>query len=139
LFRKAARVCAEEARSFLDLVGIGRLAENIAGHMSYGDQKRLELAMVMALQPSLLLFDEPTAGVERSARRELVTLIKDLCDKHALTLLFCEHDMDAVFSIADRITVLHQGAILAEGSPEEIQRDPMVRSIYLGSEHGSAA
>jgi len=139
LLRKASGVCVDEARSYLELVGLTHLAGAIAGEISYGDQKRLELAMVMSLEPSLLLFDEPTAGVENQARRELVALIKDLCARKALTLLFCEHDMDAVFSIADRITVLHQGRVLTEGTPEEIQNNPKVREIYLGSSHGRAA
>jgi branched-chain amino acid transport system ATP-binding protein len=94
---------------------------------------------VMALEPQLLLLDEPTAGVELNTRRELVALIKDLCTRKQLTLLFCEHDMDAVFSIADQITVLHQGQILAEGTPGEISNNPKVREIYLGAEHGRVA
>ncbi len=139
LFRPARNVCADEAHEFLDLVKIAPLAGREAGLMSYGDQKRLELAMVMALEPTLLLLDEPTAGVELNTRRELVALIKDLCVRKSLTLLFCEHDMDAVFAIADTITVLHQGQILAQGAPGEIQDNPRVREIYLGHAHVRAA
>jgi branched-chain amino acid transport system ATP-binding protein len=139
LLRNAAGVLRDEAFTLLDMVGIRALAERTAGLLSYGDQKRLELAMVMALEPQLLLLDEPTAGVELNTRRELVALIKDLCTRKQLTLLFCEHDMDAVFSIADQITVLHQGQILAEGPPGEISNNPKVREIYLGAEHGRVA
>lgn len=139
LFRAADRVCTDEALALLDLVGIAPLAKREAGLISYGDQKRLELAMVMGLEPTLLLLDEPTAGVEINTRREIVALIKELCVRKSLTLLFCEHDMDAVFAIADVITVLHQGQILAQGSPDEIQNSPRVREIYLGHAHGRAA
>jgi branched-chain amino acid transport system ATP-binding protein len=107
--------------------------------LSYGDKKRLELAMTLALRPKLLLLDEPTAGVELQTRRELVMLVRNLCNQQKLTLLFCEHDMDAVFSIADRITVMHQGRILTEGSPQEVAHDAAVRSIYLGASHEANA
>lgn len=139
LFRDASRVCIDEAMALLDLVGVAPLAKRPAGLISYGDQKRVELAMAMALEPVLLLLDEPTAGVELNTRRELVSLIKQLCASKGLALLFCEHDMDAVFAIADRVTVMHQGRILAEGTPDEIQRDTRVREIYLGAGHGRAA
>jgi branched-chain amino acid transport system ATP-binding protein len=136
LLRNSKRIEVEEALGFLDRVGMRALAHRPAGLMSYGDQKRVELAMVMALQPRLLLLDEPTAGVDVNTRRELVGLIKELCASGGLSLLFCEHDMDAVFSIADRITVMHQGRVLTEGTPEEVQNDPLVRAIYLGAGHG---
>lgn len=139
LLSRSARIDVDEARSFLDLVGIGELASRVAALLSYGDQKRLELAMTLALRPKLLLLDEPTAGVELQTRRELVRLIRDLCTQQHLTLLFCEHDMDAVFSIADRITVMHQGRVLAEGRPDEVERDARVRDVYLGTGHGAAA
>ena len=139
LLRGAAGVLRDEALGLLDMVGIRDLAFRPAGLLSYGDQKRLELAMVMALEPRLLLLDEPTAGVELNTRRELVALIKDLCARQRLTLLFCEHDMDAVFSIADKITVLHQGQVLAEGAPDDISGHPDVREIYLGRAHGGPA
>ena len=137
LFRPANRVCVDEAFALLELVNLGGLAEQAAGLLSYGDQKRLELAMVMGLQPSLLLLDEPTAGVELNTRRELVRLIRELCVTKGLTLLFCEHDMDAVFAIADVVTVLHQGRVLAQGTPAEIQANQQVREIYLGHSQGA--
>ena len=139
LLSRSAAFDVEEAQSFLELVGIGNAGARAASLLSYGDKKRLELAMTLALRPKLLLLDEPTAGVELQTRRELVILIRDLCTQQNLTLLFCEHDMDAVFSIADRITVMHQGRILAEGPREEIARDASVRSVYLGVGHGISA
>ena len=139
LWRRAAGVDVAEAHACLAGVGIDRLANEPAANLSYGDQKRLELAIALALRPKVLLLDEPTAGVEAKTRRELVDLIKRLCTEQNLTLLFCEHDMDAVFSIADRITVLHQGQVLAEGSPDDIQRNDRVRSVYLGTGHVTVA
>jgi branched-chain amino acid transport system ATP-binding protein len=132
LFRSAARADREEALTALRDVGLLDRASAIGGELSYGDQKRLELAIALALKPSLLLLDEPTAGIESNTRREIVDLVKRLCAEHAMTLLFCEHDMEAVFAIADRITVLHQGAVLAEGVPDEIRSNLRVRAIYLG-------
>ena len=133
LWRRAAPVDREEARALLDSVGLLPRAGEVAGTLAYGDQKRLELSLVLALQPRLLLLDEPTAGVELQTRRDLVALIRRLCDTHQLTLLFCEHDMDAVFSIADRITVMHQGRVLTEGDAAAIRADPQVRAVYLGA------
>ncbi len=137
LYRKSEEIDVDEALEFLRLVGIADLASKTATRLSYGDQKRLELAMVLAMRPKLLLLDEPTAGVELQSRRELVMLIRSLCTQQNLTVLFCEHDMDAVFSIADRITVLHQGRILVEGRPDEVEHDQTVRSVYLGTIDGA--
>lgn len=135
VWQRSGKVDREEALDCLATVGIDRFADEHGANMSYGDQKRLELAIALALKPKVLLLDEPTAGVEAQTRRSLVELIMRLCAEQKLTLLFCEHDMDAVFRIADRITVLHQGQVLAEGTPEDIQSDPRVRSVYLGSSH----
>ena len=135
LLRRASRVDRDEALACLSAVGIEQLAATTGATLSYGDQKRLELAIALALAPKVLLLDEPTAGVEAQTRRDLIDLIKRLCTEQSLTLLFCEHDMDAVFNIADRITVLHQGRVLAEGTPGEIQANAEVRRIYLGAGH----
>jgi branched-chain amino acid transport system ATP-binding protein len=137
LLRAATRHCRAEAEAVLADVGLDAIAGRESGLLSYGDQKRLELAMALALEPKVLLLDEPTAGMEAGTRREMVALVRRICSDRGLTLLFCEHDMDAVFSIADSITVLHQGRVLTEGAPEDVRRDPQVRSIYLGSRHGA--
>jgi branched-chain amino acid transport system ATP-binding protein len=133
LWRRAGATDVGEAQQLLEDVGLGRADGSPSGLLSYGDQKRLELAIALAMRPMLLLLDEPTAGMEATARRDIVGLIRRLCEERALTLLFCEHDMDAVFSIADRITVLHQGRVLTEGTPEEVRNNQEVRTLYLGT------
>jgi len=133
LWRRARSTDVEEAERLLQDVGLGRSGGGPSGLLSYGDQKRLELAIALAMRPMLLLLDEPTAGMEATARRDIVALVRRLCEEHALTLLFCEHDMDAVFSIADRITVLHQGQVLTEGTPEDVRNNQQVRTLYLGT------
>jgi branched-chain amino acid transport system ATP-binding protein len=132
LFGDATRADREQALATLQDVDLRDRASTISGELSYGDQKRLELAIALALKPNLLLLDEPTAGIESNTRRQMIELVKRLCADHEMTLLFCEHDMEAVFALADRITVLHQGAVFAEGAPNEIRRDRAVRDIYLG-------
>jgi branched-chain amino acid transport system ATP-binding protein len=139
LFRAAAETDIDAAMAVLRGVGLEHVADRESGLLSYGDQKRLELALTLAMEPQVLLLDEPTAGMESRTRHEMVDLVRRICTERRLTLLFCEHDMDAVFSIADVITVLHQGQVLAEGSPDEVRRSEEVRAIYLGSRHGSAA
>ncbi len=122
----------DEAMSLLQDVGLQDQSERIAGTLSYGDRKRLELAMVLALEPVLLLFDEPVAGVAARERWLMVDLINRLCQERGLTLLFTEHDMGVVGALADWVTVLHRGSLLAEGSAEEIRTREDVRRVYLG-------
>jgi len=133
LFGSARFTDVEEALGFLGEVGLERQPGRVAGQLSYGDQKRLELALALAAKPQVLLLDEPTAGMEAGARRGIVDLVQRLCAEHALTLLFCEHDMDSVFRLADSITVAHEGRILFEGSAEDVIANEEVRAIYLGS------
>jgi len=133
IVRRASNTDASEAAGLLDSVGLGGSTEGPSGLLSYGDQKRLELAIALAMRPRLLLLDEPTAGMESAARRDIVVLVRRLCEEHDLTLLFCEHDMDSVFSIADRIIVLHQGRVLTEGAPADVRNNGEVRSLYLGT------
>jgi branched-chain amino acid transport system ATP-binding protein len=139
LFRVAATTDVDEASAVLARVGLNCITRIESGLLSYGDQKRLELAIALAMRPSTLLLDEPTAGMESRTRHEMVDLVRRTCAEQGLSLLFCEHDMDAVFSIADTITVLHQGRILAEGSPNEVRASPEVRTIYLGNRYGTVA
>jgi branched-chain amino acid transport system ATP-binding protein len=98
--------------------------------LAYGQQRALEVALALAGQPNILLLDEPTAGMSPAETAEIIALIKSL--PAALTILIVEHDMDVVFSLADRITVLHYGQIISEGSPAEVRADPQVQEIYLG-------
>ena len=102
------------------------------GELAYGDLKRLELAVALANQPKLLLMDEPTAGMAPRERIELMRLTARIAREQSIGVLFTEHDMDVVFEHADRILVLNRGTLIAEGSPEEVRRNPQVRAIYLG-------
>jgi branched-chain amino acid transport system ATP-binding protein len=104
----------------------------ISGHLPYGDQRRLEIGIALANKPRLLLLDEPTAGMSPEETRSTVGLVEHLVRERKLTLLFIEHDMDVVFSISDRIFVLHQGAMIAKGPPKEVARNQDVINAYLG-------
>lgn len=116
-------------------VGLQQFENRMAEAISHGDRKRLELAMVLALEPELLLLDEPTAGMGMAERKGLIDLVERVVKERGLTLLFVEHDIDVVFRIADRITVMNRGRIFAEGSPGEIANNREVQEIYLGSRH----
>jgi branched-chain amino acid transport system ATP-binding protein len=122
----------EETAVLLASIGLDRQAEAIAGTLSYGNQKQLELGIALASDPMVLLLDEPTAGMSASETHETMQLLQRIAGERGLTLLFTEHDMDVVFAIAEKIAVLHQGRILAEGRPDEVRRDPEVRRVYLG-------
>jgi len=117
----------------LEEVGLGDLANLIAGQLSHGDQRRLEIALALTTEPCLLILDEPTAGMNPRERKKALELLGSLAKSGRLTLLIIEHDMDVVFSLADRIVVLNQGSLLAEGSPDEIRKNPRVLDIYLGA------
>ena len=126
------RFAKEEAGRLLELVGMGGYAERPCGELAYGDLKRLELAIALANQPKLLLMDEPTAGMAPRERIELMRLTAQIARQQSIGVLFTEHDMDVVFEHADRILVLNRGTLIAEGTPEEVRRNPQVRAIYLG-------
>ena len=133
-FRSAKRIQEIQDETWLILKEIELVdqAEVISGHMPYGDQRRLEIGIALANRPSLLLLDEPTAGMSPEETRSTVRLIERLIKERKMTLLVIEHDMDVVFSISNRIYVLHQGALIAEGSPEEVAKNQDVISAYLG-------
>ena len=116
----------------LELVDLSGETQGIAGELAYGKQKQLELAIALAANPQMLLLDEPTAGMSPSETTESIQLINNIAESRSLTLLFTEHDMSVVFSIADRISVLHHGQILASGSPDEVRNDSEVKKVYLG-------
>jgi len=109
------------------------LAFRRAADISYGDQRRLDLALALIGRPKILLLDEPAAGLSIKESLELANCLKDLAARWGVTVLLVEHDMEVVFSICDRITVLHLGAILAEGTPDQIRGIPEVVTAYLGS------
>jgi branched-chain amino acid transport system ATP-binding protein len=132
LWSSVPRLAQVEANDLLELVGMGAHAERPCGELAYGDLKRLELAIALANRPTLLLMDEPTAGMAPSERIELMRLTASIARERSIGVLFTEHDMDVVFEHADRILVLNRGTLIAEGSPEEVRRNPEVRAIYLG-------
>ncbi len=116
----------------LERVGLVEQADRGASVLAYGDVKRLELAMALAGRPALLLMDEPTAGMAQAERGALMALVRRLATQSGVGVLFTEHDMAAVFGVADRILVLHRGQLIAEGDAARIQSDPVVRDVYLG-------
>ena len=122
-----------EADGILDQVGMLDQGERPCGVLAYGDLKRVELAMALANQPRLLLMDEPTAGMAPKERVALMELAAGLARAHKIAVLFTEHDMDVVFSQADRIVVLDRGQLIAGGTPQEVRANANVRAVYLGS------
>ena len=125
----------EEAMALLRSIGLVEQRDTVAGTLSYGNQKQLELGLALASDPALLLLDEPTAGMSASETHDTIALIERIAGERALTLLFTEHDMEVVFGISHRIFVLHQGQLIASGTPDEIRADPEVRRVYLGDRH----
>jgi branched-chain amino acid transport system ATP-binding protein len=124
-----------EADALLEQVGMIDQAERICGVLAYGDLKRVELAMALANQPRLLLMDEPTAGMAPKERVALMELTARLARAQQIAVLFTEHDMDVVFSQADRIIVLDRGRLIAGGLPAEVRANPDVQAVYLGGGH----
>jgi branched-chain amino acid transport system ATP-binding protein len=129
---RADALYRDDTAALLDSIGLVGQERTVAGTLSYGNQKQLELGLALASGPALLLLDEPTAGMSATETHETIRLLERIAAERALTLLFTEHDMDVVFSIAQKIAVLHQGRIIAEGRPEEVRGDPEVRRVYLG-------
>ncbi len=130
-------VLIERAVEALARVGLERRRDDNAGHMSHGEHRQLEIAMALATGPSALLLDEPTAGMGPEESVRMVEIIRSLKADHAILLI--EHDMDAVFALADRITVLVYGRIIASGPPHAIRADAEVRKAYLGDEDSDHA
>jgi len=128
----ASRQHVDHASSLLADVGLAEQSERLASELAYGDLKRLELAVALAGKPRLLLLDEPTAGMAASERLDSIRTVHRIAKQLGLTVVFTEHDMQVVFSVADRISVLHQGAIIADDAPEAIRRSPQVQQVYLG-------
>jgi branched-chain amino acid transport system ATP-binding protein len=134
LFRPAQNIAVEETRSILESMGLSSKEKSIAGSLSHGDQKILEIAIALGNEPELLILDEPTAGMSPEETSATMELIKRLAQMRGLTILFCEHDMDIVFSIAKSIMVMHQGRTLIQGRPEEVRKNSFVQEAYLGIE-----
>jgi branched-chain amino acid transport system ATP-binding protein len=132
LFSRVQGMFAEDTYGVLESVGLADKAQTVSGFMSHGNQKQLELGIALASEPQLLLLDEPTAGMSATETRETIKLVERITRERGLTLLFTEHDMEVVFSIAQNISVLHQGRLIAQGAPADVRSDPEVRRVYLG-------
>ena len=123
---------SEAALAVLARTGLSDLAETATGVLAHGDVKRVDLAIALAGAPSVLLLDEPTAGMPLAERRDLMTLVAALATAENLAVLFTEHDMDVVFGHAQRVLVMHRGRVIASGDPAAVRADPTVRAVYLG-------
>jgi branched-chain amino acid transport system ATP-binding protein len=128
----ARRMERDRAQELLTLVGLTGGHDRSARTLSHGDKKRLELAIALASRPRLLLLDEPTAGMAAQERLESIRMLHRIAGELGLTVVFTEHDMAVVFEVASRLTVLHQGRVLAEGSPQAVRDNPEVQQVYLG-------
>ena len=129
---RACRGRVADAEAFLQRVGVADRADIACATLAYGELKRVELAVVLAQRPRLLLMDEPTAGMAPEERDSLMKLAADLARGENIAVLFTEHDMDVVFGFADRVIALHLGELIAEGPPEQVRSDARLREVYLG-------
>jgi branched-chain amino acid transport system ATP-binding protein len=134
LFHLAQSMAVEETNSILESLGLSDKAWETAGSLSHGDQRILEIAIALGNDPKLLVLDEPTAGMSPEETNATMELIKQLAEERGLTILFCEHDMDVVFGIAQNIMVMHQGRTLIQGKPHQVRENEEVMKAYLGEE-----
>ncbi len=134
----AERMFRDEAMQLLEAVGLGKFHHLAAGQLSHGDQRAIELAISLALGSRLVLLDEPTAGMSAFETQKAMELVRRVATEKGLTLLFCEHDMSVVFATARTVTVMHQGRVLVEGTPDEVRSNPEVQKVYLGELEESA-
>ncbi|WP_144875906.1 ABC transporter ATP-binding protein [Microbacterium sp. 1.5R] len=132
-YRRAETRMRARAQELLDRVGVGADADRVAGTLPYGHRRLVEIARALALDPSLLLLDEPAAGMNDTETRRLAELVSSLGDDDGLSILVVEHNMDFVASVASQVTVLDNGRIIAEGTPAEVREHPEVLQAYLGS------
>lgn len=129
---KRADYLHDEVMEVLESVGMARNAGETAALLSYGDQRRLEIAITLAMEPKLLMLDEPTAGVARAEGYEIMKMIRELALKRGFTVVFIEHDMEIVFNYSDRISVLDHGALIATDTPANIRNNEFVQNAYVG-------
>jgi len=132
LFRPAQTIAVDETNAILADVGLSDKAWHLAGSLSHGDQRILEIAIALGNTPELIILDEPTAGMSPEETAHTMALIKRLADSHGLTILFCEHDMDVVFNVAQSIMVMRQGQTIIQDAPEAVRKNEEVQEAYLG-------
>ena len=131
-FRPAQTLVVEETRAILENVGLTDKADTTAGSLAHGDQRTLEIAIALGNRPNLLVLDEPTAGMSAEETAATMALIKRLADSQGLTILFCEHDMEVVFNVAESIMVMHQGLTIIQADPDAVRNSSQVQECYLG-------
>ena len=132
LFHPASQMAVEETSRILESVGLLDKKFDVAGSLSHGDKRTLEIAIALGNEPELLILDEPTAGMSPEETTATMALIQTLADKQGLTILFCEHDMEVVFNVAQSIMVMQQGYTIVQGTPEEVKQNSEVQKAYLG-------
>jgi branched-chain amino acid transport system ATP-binding protein len=136
--RREERESTEKAYELLRFVGLTRRANDLAGSLAYGEQRRLEIARALGTEPGVILLDEPAAGTNPNEKQELAALIRKINVEDNISVLLIEHDMKLVMSVAHRLIVLNFGEKIAEGTPEQIQKDPVVIAAYLGTSEDEA-
>ena len=134
LFHPAAQLAVEETNRILKRVGLADKKLDIAGSLSHGDKRILEVAIALGNEPELLILDEPTAGMSPEETTTTMALIKRLAEEQGLTILFCEHDMEVVFDTAQSIMVMQQGRTIVQGDPQSVRQNDEVQQAYLGDE-----
>jgi branched-chain amino acid transport system ATP-binding protein len=138
VFASVKNAFSTETNKLLEQVGMREQAGRQCAVLAYGDLKRVELAVALACRPRLLLMDEPTAGMAAAERHSFMNFVEKISKERGISVLFTEHDMDVVFRHADRVIVLSEGELIAQGSPAKVRADPQVRRVYLGAEAGHA-
>ena len=131
------RAALKQVDILLEKVGLGGVRHTPANALSHGDQRLLEVAVALAVKPALLFLDEPTAGMNPVERVKVLENMRQLSREGQTTFVLVEHDMDVVFSLSERVIVLHRGELLGDGSPEDIKQNEKVREVYLGDSVGS--
>jgi branched-chain amino acid transport system ATP-binding protein len=132
LFRPAQTMVVDETQRILDSVGLSSKKLDVAGSLSHGDKRVLEIAIAIGNEPELLILDEPTAGMSPDETESTMELVKRLAREQGLTILFCEHDMDVVFDVATSIMVMQHGRTIIQGAPKEVRQNATVQEAYLG-------